>query len=383
MDLLTYELRRFIGAGGFSDDIDRVLLAVADCLAQGDMTLDGVRVRIGCDIERLLVSDRLATSRVVFALVGWMTALWDADSAYRSEDVAAIIDKTHYRHRRVRAGDRQILHTKIPFSELTNVPVSHMADLFGPLMPRPLKPHHQGAFDHRLGMGQRQVVQSHALSCRTLMRRGVSIAWTNTLAQHLEFDRSLRVLYVFGRPSILVMALEAGSRSFISKPVLQNFSDKELQSPDCPTMTYDNLAMETLLTLRLLLAPTKRVWWPFDKIARDAVGRSAPTSGLVDPFLESCSTTDARKPQLVRAEIEVEKLQDYYTVNDFPFWGERLFALDYHTNLESPRSWEHIWRDRSKMVTWFTMWFVFNIGVASIVIGVVFVASYFLLLLKR
>ena len=302
-----------------------------------------------------------------FAMFGLMTGLWEA-SPYSSGDALAIVDVTQRQYERQLLRDRSIVRTRAKVDQVYNMSLSHLALHLGTLVPRLTR---RPAHSSRPTSGQldtpRRLCRFADLSTRNLGRVGIKIMWTDTLGQHLEFDKSKGLLYLYSRPTIQAIGLQTRTSSFIT-----NLIDRILVEGDDPsdrdTASFRDLALELLLSYRLIFARHSSSAGLKDSFdfpcfeARVIRGGKVREPLKEDPYLKSCCDHNPLEPLFLKSGIEIEKVPAYFTVNDYPFFGSRLQTLVDYIDQRPPNSLMQLWNDRRDAKTWFAIWAVIILG---------------------
>ncbi|KAI9853127.1 MAG: hypothetical protein M1824_001540 [Vezdaea acicularis] len=180
----------------------------------------------------------------------------------------------------------------------------------------------------------------------------VEIRWVDTLAAHLDYDKSSRTLSLFRYPSFCIAMLQ-------SKGALYAFASTEPDPVD-PRATEEEITFflrETLLSYRLLFGQSK----PARRFFRSMLSSESVLSQNPDPLLRSLCLDQYFVDSLVPADRLV-----YVTVRDFLVLGERVELLAAELRGTKPRSWRDLLRDRRDSLQYWTFWLVAIFGVTSI-----------------
>jgi hypothetical protein len=194
---------------------------------------------------------------------------------------------------------------------------------------------------------------TNAYLLSTLLR--VEIRWVDTLALHLDYDKSSRILSLFRYPSFCIAMLH-------SKGALYAFASTE-SNPVDPRATEEEITFllrETLLSYRLLFGQSK----PARKFFRNMLSCRSVLSQNPDPLLRSLCLDQYFADPLVPADRIV-----YVTSRDFLVLGERVELLAAELRCTKPRSWKDLLRDRRDSLQYWTFWLVAIFGVMSIVLS--------------
>ena len=343
-----------------------IIAMVAGGLNDGAASLGELHAR--CMQPSLSIEGNDISCQVLFALVGIMTGLWQADPMGHSTEVA-IINVAERRYHRTRLDETSIMNTKCDVNQIRHLPLHVVAQRFGSLIPRPnALLSYKSVVDVFSRDPLPPLLPSHYVSCRSLKSIGIKVQWTNTLAQHLEFDRHRSLLYLFSRPSIQVLGLKTQPNSLIRKLVGHNINESGASSDGYGT-TYEDFVLELLLSYRLIFANSKTDLKSSYMNRFRILGNSQDQTQLLeDPFLRLLGRTDAHKPLILGDDIEIEEVRRHFTVNDYPYFGARLRELADHTKGQSPQSLRQLWLDRRNPTAWFALWAVFILGAGTILL---------------
>jgi hypothetical protein len=183
----------------------------------------------------------------------------------------------------------------------------------------------------------------------------LEIRWVDTLALHLDYDKSSRTLSLFRYPSFCIAMLQ-------SKGALYAFATTE-SNPVDPRATEEEITFflrEILLSYRLLFGQSK----PARRFFRNMLNGGSVLSQNPDPLLRSLCLYQYFANTLVPADRLV-----YVTPRDFLVLGERVELLGAELRCTKPRSWRNLLRDRRDSLQYWTFWLVAIFGVASIVLS--------------
>ncbi len=205
--------------------------------------------------------------------------------------------------------DFQDLSLDIPIVEWEeNVPLLDcVAHQFPPEAPTiALQPHSPRTRDDFTGVNLRRL-------------SGVTISWTSSLPDHLNFDTSQRRLKVYPYKRCLLDHLRRPGSSLIPESVLR----------------------ETLLTLDVLFP-----YW--DEQTRNFLRDED------QDFLQYDPSWDPRPRN----------------INDFVIWRERLILL-LHVYSSPPEGLRQVWHDRRNALQWYTFWLAAFIAMVTVVFGTI------------
>jgi hypothetical protein len=209
------------------------------------------------------------------------------------------------------------------------------------------------------------------------------IEWVNTLNLHLQLDVRERVLRLFRFPSFCWLMHEGyydlSSSEDDGQPVTsflsQMFTDYDADhkksllkgDPDDQDLAFSEFFREVLLSYRLIFGIDGRSRRAFHSEERDKWkadftndGRSRREHKL-DPLLQLLCTASANRPEL---QSVLERLGGRetntsvsYTLEHFPFLGQRLADLQRFSTSQKPYDWKSVlWHDRRDARNWWMMW---------------------------
>jgi hypothetical protein len=312
---------------------------------------------------------RPITVQMVFQMIGWMTALWDPAPEPSAKYLSL-------RRRNVQSGRRTgarkpVINNFSIGSELANQPLHRFLTTFGKLIPAPeltLRDEVSGGIES----GQECVIASYVSIYNLQTVMDFKIEWTDTLAQHLEFETIRRVLRVFSHPSICLLLYRDQEDTAISKLFKQQLDEDfggslKLLKP-CPNnIDIGDFLVEVILSYRLIFGHDRR--------SRAEMGRRLKRAGTkpqgpADPLLESLCTRDQYSDEIKQLHLLLEsrEFEEYVSLDEFPFLGRRLIDLERLSMKQGLRGWRSLWIDRRNVTTsWFTMWAVVYIGSLALI----------------
>ncbi|KAK4120821.1 hypothetical protein N657DRAFT_658183 [Parathielavia appendiculata] len=191
----------------------------------------------------------------------------------------------------------------------------------------------------------------------------VRFRWVDTLALHLDYDRSTRTLSLFSFPSIRISQLRERSGTIFA------FTSTEMQPVD-PRADEDDIAHfleEVLLSFRLLFGQSAKSRKLFRHIVNPAQMLS-PQPDMLLPLL--CS----EKHPFAGVSEENWTPRDrrvYFAARDFPVMYERVEHLAKELNGIKPKSMGDLLRDRRDTLQFWTFWLVAAVGGASVVLSLI------------
>ncbi|CAK7200405.1 hypothetical protein SEUCBS139899_003100 [Sporothrix eucalyptigena] len=216
--------------------------------------------------------------------------------------------------------------------------------------------------------------QLNAYLLSTLMR--VKFRWVDTLALHLDYDKSTRTLSLFSFPSICVAHLQA--RAILNmdnhdgasdaKPpaggAIFAFSSLELHAVD-PRADEDDIAhflQEVLVSFRLLFGQSVKSRKVFREVYRQTEAPyHQPDTLLARLCSEKCSEVPMLPPDR----------SIYYAARDFPVLYRRIELLADELKGAKPTSLRDLINDRRDTLQFWTFWLISVFGGISIFMGII------------
>jgi hypothetical protein len=301
-------------------------------------------------------------THLAFQVTGWLTGLWDplADVSSPSFRLTGQLPP------RRRAGIRPdpiIRNTNLPIRAWQNQPLHRVAGRFGKLFPSP------GLSIHDDTLGSRDVesacVTAAYLSWHSLKDIvGVTLQWTATLGQHLEYNQQEKKLYVFKHPSICLLLCREDPQTLLSDVFLQQQREHTSSQPlgMLQGVEFDGYLAEVLLSYQLIFAR--------NSASRKSIKRRiAELGGECDPLLKTlCTATKHNQDvKLLYAELHAEPAENYVQIAEFPFLAKKLIQLQKLSMGRNPHSFRRLWRDRRNLLAWFALWAVLIITVLTLI----------------
>jgi hypothetical protein len=172
----------------------------------------------------------------------------------------------------------------------------------------------------------------------------ISIRWVDTLALHLDYDKSSGTLSLFKYPSLCAATLETTG-------ALYAFASPDSSDPD-PRADYDTITeilKETLLSYRLLFGQKQAS----RKYFKQLVDSDSSLIENLDPFLfQLCATKLFTHPSVPQDRFT------YFAHRDFPVLGERVELLEKELRGTKPKNWKGLVRDNRDTTQYWTFWLV-------------------------
>lgn len=287
---------------------------------------------------------------LVFAILGWQSMLYSPSFNTCPLSELAIQQAVD------QPDSRLVFDTFKVSTDLADRPLAILMKAFGNLLPsRPQTLTKIASETSRVASLWYPInpleVNAHFL--HSLLR--VRFRWVDSLALHLDYDRSTRTLSLFRYPSVCIHML-------LSQGAVYSFASAELHSSD-PRADHDEITdilTESLLSYRLLFGQSKSSRRFFRQLLR-----SEPIlTDNADIFLNSICAKKLFAHQLVPRDRWT-----YFAPRDFPVLGERLETLAKEMKGARPKSWKDLLRDRRDTTQYWTFWLVAIFGVASILLS--------------
>ena len=183
----------------------------------------------------------------------------------------------------------------------------------------------------------------------------VKINWVDTLALHLDYDKSSRTLSLFKYPSLCVATLETnGALYAFSSP------DSSGLDPRADFVEITEILQETLLSYRLLFGQKQASRKYFRQLAES----NPSLFQNPDTFLHQICTTKVFSHPAVPQDRFI-----YFAHRDFPVLGERVEMLEKEIRGTKPKGWKHLVRDRRDTGQYWTFWLFAIFGISSLVLS--------------
>lgn len=357
-----------------------LIAEVAKCLVNdGEVTLPGIvdhLTEVKLEDSRsekshalLIEGRRVLATHLVFHVIGWITALWEpmlpeSLESNLSESRLCIAGASSQRRRPGILYHPVVRNHSLPIQGLAHQPLRQTADRFGKLFPVPelcLEDNTLGTRDVESACITTAYLSYHSLANIV----DVTIAWTCTLGQHLEYDQRHKKLFVFKHPSICLLLYRKASKSMLSevfKPAQQSQAMSKL-SGGLEQVEYEDYLAEVLLSYRLVFAHDDR--------SRKLIGREIDALGPdYDPLLRTLCTepNTSDKIQEIYRRLDAESCENYVFIAEFPFLSKRFIRLQKASMGRNPHSIRRLWYDRRNPPAWFALWAVLIITGATLLL---------------
>jgi hypothetical protein len=187
----------------------------------------------------------------------------------------------------------------------------------------------------------------------------VRFRWVDTLALHLDYDKSTRTLCLFAFPSMCVEMLRSHGPIFAFASTERNAVDPRADEKD-----IEKLLQEVLLSYRLLFGQSARARRLFRRMMS---GGSAPPFPQPDTLLALLCAS--KNPNCGGDESIPEDRTVYFAHRDFCVLRERIELLAKELEQVRPRSMGDLVRDNRDKLQYWTFWLVSIIGGISVLLS--------------
>lgn len=300
--------------------------------------------------------ERAKPNQIVFAIVGWLSMLYEAVSHPKPDKLEVRKTSTSSSGQRNDLVTRKYLSFGLGF-EYIDVPLYTMLGKFGYLIPMArIHSIRQPGFSHH---GQSGIVQVHSVCFDTLHQiAGLKIEWVSSLALHLELDSGKKTLKLFQFPSFCRMMMVDRKKHLLSR-LLNDHADSQCEDVNAADIPTDEFFEEILRSYRLIFGQDERSWKGFTKMLTglEESHEQGMTSWACDPLLrvlcgQSSSSTEAR---YIYEELDNNQPTTYYTLDEFPFFGKRLMELAEFDNQHQPQTVMSLLNDRRDIAARFNL----------------------------
>lgn len=337
----------------------KIFMAVNDSLRQihGGVSIDDIITCLG-DADILPTAknnEELQAHRLlIFTILGWQSMLYlPSFNTCPLEELAI--------HQDIDQPHSVVFQCYKAPADLADRPMSILLKAYGDLLPS-----RQSESWHGTNEGTDAVKSNIALVPRdvnaylihTLLR--VEFRWVDTLAHHLDYDKSTRTLSLFRHPSFCLAMLESGGALFSFASVEQCPLD-----PRADTEDIRSILVEILLSYRLLFGQSRKSRHFFRHLLRS----DPALSNNPDSLLSSLCT----KRLFTRQGVPRDRL-NYLSDSHFPTLEARVKVLVAELKGARPTGWRDLFRDRRDKVQYWTFWLVAFIGAVGILLAIAQVA---------
>lgn len=318
----------------------------------GEVTVDGII----CHLQRVGVLDRAGESLgaqrlLIFAVLGWRSMLFQAAFNVCSLDYLAI-HQDSYQPQSGLVFDEY----RQPAGYVSSLPLPIVPKAFGNLIPSRSSALAQVASEKSKTSSSWLPLypkETNAYLLQTLLR--VQIRWVDTLALHLDYDKSSKTLSIFAYPSFCLNTLHTGG-------MIYSFAN--IDHGDAKPDDISQLLREVLLSYRLLFGQSG----PSRKLFRRCFTPSSIPPCEMDPLLPLLCT-NALLPH-ISSDIPPD-LSIYFVARDFPVYSERIELITKELRDARPKSLADLVRDKRDTLQYWTFWLVAIIGVLGLLLSLV------------
>lgn len=332
-------------------------------------------------IKTQLDDQRAIPNQMVFATIGWLTMLYEAQSHPDPDKLQVTKTSTSSFGYRNTLSTRKFSTYSQSFQYI-DVPLYNLLNRFGDLIPE------LGATPMRelgLGLGHiSEFINPQQVCWDTLQNVAeLRIEWVTALSLHLEFDSGKRTLKLFRYPSYARMMCCDRKNNLLSQLLNNHVSSisGDVNVPDVPT---EEFFQEILLSYRVIFGQDTRSWKAFSRMIplEEQSGMSAcEASWSCDPMLAILCGKSSISPAARRIYDEIDACEianSYDPATDFQFFGRRILELQSFVKQHQPRTLRGLWSDRRDAKAWWTLWgnqvliFVASITILLVILQLVF-----------
>jgi hypothetical protein len=291
-----------------------------------------------------------AQRQLIFAVLGWQTMLYlpSFNTCPLSQlEIHQDIDQPN---------SRLVYDTFRMSADLADRPMAILLKGYGNLLPARCKGLTKVASETSLVASSWNPINVNEMNAYFLFSfLNVNISWVDTLALHLDYDKSTRTLSLFKYPSLCVATLETtGALYAFASP------DSTDQDPRADFDEITEILQETLLSYRLLFGQKQASRKYFRRLAEsDPALFQNP-----DPFLYQLCATKLFAHRSVPQDRFI-----YFAHRDFPVLGERVELLEKELRGTRPKNWKDLVRDRRDTTQYWTFWLAAIFGISSLTLS--------------
>lgn len=292
----------------------------------------------------------LAQRLLIFAILGWQTMLY-----LPSFNTCPLTQLEIHQHID-QPNSRLVYDTFQMPAELADRPIAILLKGYGNLLPARRQDLTKVASETSRAASSWNPIKVDEMNAHFLFSfLNVNISWVDTLALHLDYDKSSRTLSLFKYPSMCVATLETTG-------ALYAFASPDPSGLD-PRADFDEITeilQETLLSYRLLFGQKQASRKYFRQLAE-----SEPSLlQNPDPFLHQLCATKLFTHRSVPQDRFI-----YFAHRDFPVLGERVELLEKELRGTKPKNWKDLVRDKRDTTQYWTFWLVAIFGISSLVLS--------------
>ncbi|PLB54770.1 hypothetical protein P170DRAFT_421424 [Aspergillus steynii IBT 23096] len=317
-----------------------------------EVTLDGIIWHLQC-IEMLDRAEELlgAQRLLIFAVLGWRSMLF-----------LAAFNVCSLGHLSIRQDSCQPQSGHVfdeyiqPAGYVSSLPLAILLKAYGNLIPSGSSSSTQVASEKSKASSSWLPLypkETNAYLLQTLLR--VRIRWVDTLALHLDYDKSSKTLSIFAYPSFCLSTLHAGG-------LLYSFAS--IDHGDANPDDISQLLREVLLSYRLLFGQSG----PSRKLFRRHLTPSDIPPCEMDPLLPLLCT-NAQLPYF-SPDMPPDR-PIYFAARDFPVYSERIELIRKELRDARPKSLADQVRDKRDTLQYWTFWLVAIFGGLGLVLSLV------------
>ncbi|KAH8892740.1 hypothetical protein GQ53DRAFT_840594 [Thozetella sp. PMI_491] len=255
---------------------------------------------------------------------------------------------------------------------------------------------------------RRSFLESDHISCTNLSYYtlsklvGITIDWTSSLCEHLDFDATTQTLKLFRYPSLCAAMAAENDKTFLCRFLRNCREDSSSAGGDSlPGLSSTDLFKEILCTFRLIFGQDRRSWkiyardttrswtrWlrrPQDQQETELDADARARIHTEDPLLLRLCGRDWVQ-QRIYDDIDAPFVRTVYSaVDDFPYFGEKLAVIQQFVCTRDAVDLNSLWTDRRDIHRYYTLWLVVILGILalflqiiSVVVAIVQTAGTFL-----
>ncbi len=291
---------------------------------------------------------------LVFTVLGWSSMVYKpAPSACPPEELAIYHDHDH-------PDSGLVFEVYKVSADLSDRPLHILLKAFGNLIPARSTNATQDATEAtHAAMSWTALcpedMNAHLLS--VLLR--VRFRWVDSLALHLDYDKSTRTLSLFSFPSLCVEMLRSGGIIFAFASHDGNSVDRRADENDIAT-----LLREVLLSYRLLFGQSSKARSLFKHLAAKG---ELPFPRQDDLLSLLCTS---KNPGLVERSLPEDRAV-YFMPRDFSVLCERVKLIAKELDEVQPKSMRDLVRDSRDKLQYWTFWLVCIIGGISMLLSLI------------
>lgn len=306
-------------------------------------------------------TDAIVLARMtVFAIIGWQSMLYQADTT-RVTGSLALTDTLE--------GYRSSAFFRIrPTNPHIGRPLADLLLDFGLMLPKAELCTSEETEDLE-AFEDIKVVTPGCLNAAALFSLGqFNFKWVDTIAPHLELDKATNTIFLFQYPSFCLANMGGAEKETFDSVLHRCGFIKPLSYSVLLTMKYSlsahtttsglwacpeevtQLLREVMLSYRLLFGQNKQSRKLF---GQQSMRRQTGSDGFLHQL---CAKSRMATEGMVRDK------ESYRLTCDFPILRQRIAILQHQLSHVKPRGWRAIWSDRRNSVQWYTFWAVIMFG---------------------